>query len=153
MAVVLKRSNQTNFTESEPVLYIDSINAEGYIAEMYNITVRYIRENTQQLDKEVKKENHTALDENDIYKKIDGYWAVYDGKDKSVSLYLKKTLFGMIYNSVVVEKIFILTCKKCPKIIPQLVNKPSKFENFQMELISRVTEHRKRSDVSNNVTN
>ena len=153
MAVVLKKTYPQGCKNisgtCEPLIYIDSINKDNFILEMYNIAIRYIRENVEYIkEPTIKRIKHMAKDENDIYyNKSNGYWIVSDEKEKIVSLYHKKTTIGLIYNSIQVDKIFELTCKECPKIVPQVFKKASLFDDFSSELSDRVLKYRERSDV------
>ncbi len=150
MAVVLKNTYTKNLAgTSEPLIYIDSINKENFIVEMYNIVIRYIRENTEYIkEPSIKRIKHMANNENDIYyNKSSGYWILSNEKDNIVSLYLKKTIIGFVYNSIVVEKVFELTCKECQKIVPQVFKKSTLFDDFSSELSDRVSKYRERSDV------
>ena len=151
MAILLKNTYINYIPQlAEPVLYIDSCNLDSYMAEMYNMTVKYIRENTESNDT-TKREKHMAIDENDIYyNKLDGYWILGDAKNFTVTLYQKKTMNGVIYNSVQVDKIYRMECKKCPRIVPQFIKKPpSLYDNFLSELTSSVANFKERSDTVN----
>lgn len=134
----------------EPVEYVDSINKENFVSEMYNICIKYIRENTVDSDKKVitfKRKNFTAKSENDIYyDKTDGFWMIANEKERVITLFKRKTLVGRIYNSILVEKIFKLECKECPRIIPTVFVNTSLFDNFSKELSDRVADYRERHD-------
>src|ERR1044071_4024447 len=108
MAVILKTPFLQNGTMGpvDPMLYVDSINKDSYIAEMYNLCINYIRENTKSPSiTEFKRDHYMAINENEIYyNKTDGFWIVGNEKDKVVTLYMRKTLTGIFYNSTLVEK-------------------------------------------------
>lgn len=149
MAIVLKTTYESgSVKDTKNEIYVDSIYDESYMAEMYNITVRYIRENIDSVDVAgVKRETHMAKSHDDIYyNKKDGYWIVSNERKGELSLYLRKTSVGRIYNSVYVNKVFDLKYVPCKKIIPQVFQKANKFENFQSELIDRVAMHKSRTN-------
>lgn len=151
MAIVLKNTYSNNIlteTQNEPILYIASINTDGYALEMRNIIVRYIREtlNENTSEKyscnkymEIKYINHLAKDENDIYyNKEDGYWIIENEKEHNIILYQRKKIIGFVYNTIQINKLFSLTYKECPKIVPQVFKKTTEFDNFVNELTNRV---------------
>src|SRR5947208_16541665 len=108
MAVILKTSYLQNVaTPAEPLIYVDTINNDGFIAEMYNICIRHIEENTISPGiTEFKRENFTAKDENDIYyNKKDGLWIISDEQTRIITLCKRTTSLGVIYNSIIIEKI------------------------------------------------
>jgi len=151
MAIILKTPYLQEVAGSiEPVEYVDSINKDSFVAEMYNLCIKYIRENTVETDNKVttfKRENFSAKSENDIYyDKVDGFWMIANEKEKVITLFKRKTLVGRIYNSTLVEKIFKLECKECPKISPKVFVKTSVFDNFSKELSNRVADFRDRTD-------
>ena len=136
----------------KPVLYVDSINGIGQMAEVYGLTIRFIRENTHSVPSvqgnviDVKRENHVAKDEKSISKKPNGYWFVADEKNRSLTLYKKTTTAGYLYSYPTVQKVFMLNCSECPKVVPQVGKKNTLFEDFSQELISKVAEHAKRTN-------
>jgi len=80
-----------------------------------------------------KKEDYIALNERDIRdNKSDGLWILRNEKNMNITLFRKKTSHGVVYNDVCVEKIFVLTCEKCEKIIP--LNKESHTNTQQISL-------------------
>lgn len=153
MATILKQNykNDTIDGTLQPIIYVDSVNDTSYIKEMYSIIVKYIRQNNMNINKNnddqkiVKKTNHMANDYNDIYyNKKDGYWIIFDDKNKSVTLYIKQISTGFIYNSYSVNKIFTLSYVKCPRIVPLLFDKKDKHGNFLDELKFSVKRYRQR---------
>lgn len=141
-------------TSMIPVCYIDTINKNGFMAEMYNWCMRYIRENSDAdkttktiYDQNFKRENYMATDQQNIYNnKEDGFWFVVNEKETHITLYKRETYKGVIYNSTYVTKILTLTCHECPRIVPQFVKERTLFENFSDELNAKVATHRKRTD-------
>jgi hypothetical protein len=181
MAVIFKDSYTKNISLGLPqaLVYVDSINGDSFVAEMYNITMQYIRKDQDDKDKPddgswiftstdsgskptaqynpkskdigTKRDNYMAKNEDDIRcNKMDGLWIVSNEPERIVTLYRKTTLVGTFYNSIYLDKIFMLTCKPCPRIVPQLVTKLSHFENFQTELTLRVAQHRDRTQTLKN---
>jgi len=148
MAIVLikKYSDNISNIQDQPLVYVDSINSESYLAEMYNYTTKYIRESDESKNHLiVKRINHMAKDENDIYyNKKDGLWIVSDEKQCILTLYKKTTRKGYLYNSIYMDKIFTLSYKKCSKIVPQVFKKTSKHDNFKMELAEKVLSFKNR---------
>lgn len=154
MAVILKATYE-NETRGlfEPTVYVDSINKDSYMAEIYNQTVRYIREHTPVINgriAEIRRENHKVRDEKAIGSKPDGYWFVSDEKNKTLTLYKKTTKVGYIYSSVYITKVYEMKCSECPRIVPQIsAKKTSLFDNFSTELSERVVAFRERTDALN----
>ena len=60
-------------------------------------------------------------------------------------MYEKKTLYGMIYNSTAVTKIFTITSCQCPRVVPKIITKESSITDFNEELIAKITEVKNRS--------
>lgn len=151
MAIILRTHYLQNVASStEAVLYVDSINKDSFVAEMYNVCVKYIREKTDTSNKQntvFKRENFIVGDEKKIYTDSqDGFWIVSNEKERIITLYKRITYRGRIYNSTYVDKIFTLTCQECPKIVPQVFKKSTLFENFTDELTARVSTFRDRTD-------
>lgn len=151
MAIVLRTSYHQNVAfPTECAIYVDSINKDSFVAEMYNFCVRHIREKTDTSNSQnviFKRENFMAEDEKNIYKdKKDGFWIVANEKDKIITLYKRVTYRGRIYDSTYVEKQFTLTCQECPKVVPQVFKKTSLFENFTEELTAKVSTYRNRTE-------
>jgi hypothetical protein len=129
------------------VFYVDTINKDSFITEMYGYCIRYIRERIA-ADSKVEHKKYLARDENDIYyNKLDGHWLISDEKNKVVTLYVKTTWHGWVHNSVTVKKIFMLTCKECPKLVPRIPKKKSMFEDFTQELTEKVLIYRDRNNL------
>jgi len=145
MAVILRKDYNNLTTEQYPVLYVDSINESGYISEMFNITMSFIRiRDSHEII--CNKDKYIATDTNDILiNKNNGLWVVYDEKLHTVTLYERKTSTGYIYNSNCIEKIFELTYHKCPRSVPIVFKKENKFESFDRELKESVSKYRMRS--------
>ncbi len=158
MAAIIK----TTYTHNEVALvqamtYIDSINKESYLTEMYSICIKYIREKNENELNDTKKNNYKpmirdqilAKDENDIfYNKVDGHWIIETEKNKIITLYQRRTLNGIIYNSTLVEKLFSLTYNECSRTVPKVFEKPqTPFENFSKELSEKVIAFRDRLDI------
>ena len=148
MATILKETFNNNVSTglAKPVLYVDSMKPNSYVFEMYNMTVRYIREKKETDGLSIiKRQDHMAKDENDIYyNKKDGYWIVSD--EKKVTLYQKHTRVGNIYNSYDMNKIYVMTCHECPRVVPQVFKKSTLFDDFSNELKDSVRKFRERSD-------
>jgi hypothetical protein len=160
MAIILQEKYDVdNYINGviDPVLYVDSINEESFIVEMNAIILRYISNNPllsrgqhQGIGATIKSpqsfDNLIANDEDDIYKnKLNGYWIVYNKSKQSLSLYIKHTEIGYLYNGINVNKIFTLTYKKCVRVVPQIFKKTTKFENFSRELADRVGKYKERA--------
>jgi len=153
MAAILQTIYKGDGT-SEPtksIMYVDTINKDGIMTEMYSYCVKYIREhstsklitNPDQII-QFKKEQFVAKNENDIYyNKLNGYWIVEN--NDTIIMYEKKTLYGMIYNSTVVAKIFTITSCQCPRTVPKIITKESSITDFNQELIAKITEVKNRS--------
>jgi hypothetical protein len=140
---------KTNGLVSEPVIYVDSINASGHMAEVYNQTVRYIREHTPITDDKeihIKRENHSVKDEKKIGEKPDGYWFVADEKKKCLTLYKKTTIGGYLCYYPNVEKVYTMTCVDCPKVVPSIIKKNDLFTDFSKELKDRVAAFGRRTN-------
>jgi hypothetical protein len=155
MAIVLRTPYLQNVAGcTESAFYVDTINKNSFIAEMYNLCVKYIREktNTSNLHNGVfKRENFMASDAKNIYyDKEDGFWIIADEKERIITLYKRITFRGRIYNSTYVEKLFTLTCQECPKIVPQVFKKTTLFENFTEELTAKVLTYRDRTNALKN---
>src|SRR5947207_1139886 len=125
MAIILKTPYTQNIANNqEPLIYVDSINKESFVAEMYNYCIKYIREKriaSNTATSEYKREKFLAKDETDIYKnKPDGFWIVSDEKNRIITLCSRITYRGRIYDSTYVEEVFTLSCKECAKIVPQV---------------------------------
>lgn len=153
MATVLKTQDNHGVNDAlECVFYIDSINKESYIAEMYNYCVRYIREKTDISNSEpmiFKREKFMASTETEIRnEKEDGFWIIGDEKNRIVTLYKRLTYAGRFYDSIYVNKVFTLTCQECSKIVPQVFKKSSLYEDFTEELTARVTTFKNRTDTT-----
>lgn len=153
MAAILQTIYKGNgIPEStKSIMYVDTINKDGIMTEMYSYCIKYIREhstsklitNPDQIV-QFKKEQFVAKDENDIYyNKIDGYWIV--NNDDAITMYEKRTSYGMIYNSIVVAKIFTITGCQCPRVVPKIITKESSITDFNQELIAKITEVKNRS--------
>jgi hypothetical protein len=136
---------------TKSVMYVDTINKDGIMTEMYSYCVKYIREhstsklitNPDQII-QFKKEQFVAKDENDIYyNKSDGYWIV--DINANIMMYEKKTLYGRFYNSTTVTKIFTITSCQCPRIVPKIITKESSIADFNQELIAKITEVKNRT--------
>lgn len=136
MASIIKHDLKTD--RFEPVLYIDSINKSSYKDEMINYTLRYIRENNNTVIDD--RNEYILYDSNKINNKKDGFWIVSDAEN--IVLYKKETIKGFIYNSVQINKIFILTSYVCPRIVPKIFKKPSLFDSFSDELKASVHSYR-----------
>jgi len=157
MAIILRTDYLNNIaTQSKCAIYVDSINTDSFLSEMYGISIRHIRETLEVSDKTntstslpitVKKENHIAIDENDIYyKKADGFWLIYSDKTNTLTLYKKTTLVGTIYNTVCMPKVLELRYETCGKVVPKVFNtEESQYTKFQNELNNRVTQFRDRA--------
>jgi hypothetical protein len=153
MAVILKTSFTLNNTPEpiEPVLYVDTINKDAFVAEMYSFCLGHIRKNTDTTDpsvvSKIKRENFIVDNENDIYyNKKDGFWMISNEKTKVVTLYKRTTLVGYLYNTIEVKKIFTLSCIECPRVVPRVFTKPTLFDNFAEELSMSVANYRSRTD-------
>lgn len=149
MSIIFKTIYVNNVvTIQEPVIYVDTINENGYISEMTNIMIRYIR-NLQQNDvkslkNEIKIQDYLAKDICDVQKKKDGLWIVYDAKTKTTTLVEKTTSLGYIYNSTIINNIFTLSYKLCKRVVPQLIKNVSLFDSFKIELSAKVGEYKDR---------
>jgi hypothetical protein len=133
----------------EPVIYVDSINKDGHMAEIYNQTMRYIRENTSSVHgKEiyVRREDHIVKDEKSIGNKLNGFWFVSNEKDRTLTLYKKSTIPGYFSYYPEIKKVYVMYCRECPKVVPNLIKKGNVFEDFAKELKSRVAEIGRRTD-------
>lgn len=150
MATIMKTNYHNNYAlVAECAVYVDTINKDSYVAEMYNMCIKYIRTKTVINDESIvyKREKFLAIDETDIYyNKGDGYWIVANEKDKIITLCKRVTFKGMIYNTIYIEKIFTLTCNECPKIVPKIFKKPSTFETFTEELTTTILAFRNRTN-------
>lgn len=141
MAVVLKNIYISNVLQcTQSIAYIDSSKTDDYIEKMYDVVMNYIRINV--FDNEMtQKENYIALNEKDILNnKPDGFWIVSDEKNFIITLFQKRTSQGFIYNNVSIEKLFVLTCEKCQRIVPN--QKQSLFNILNDSLTQKVSEIR-----------
>lgn len=82
MSIVLKHDHINGSVE--PLLYIDSAVENGYVNEMVNLCIRYIR---NELKHECKKDNFIVENANEINEKPNGFWYVIE--DNKVVLYKK----------------------------------------------------------------
>jgi hypothetical protein len=134
MATILKEEFANNVSKGIPFpfIYVDSINQDSYVAEMYNATIKFIRENIDYDGiSNINKSDYMAKDYNDIYyNKKDGFWIVSDEDNNIIELYKKETNVGKIYNNYNVNKIYKLTCHKCPRIVPKVFKKTSKYDSI-----------------------
>jgi hypothetical protein len=133
----------------EPIIYVDSINKDGHMAEIYNQTVRFIREHTPMIngrDVEIRREDHLVKDEKKVSQKQDGYWLIADENKRILTLYKKTTVSGYFYNYPSVQKVYEMCCRSCPKIVPNIVKKGILFDDFSMELKNKVAEFGRRTD-------
>ena len=136
MAAIIKTNYAQNVQGSvEALTYIDSINKESYMTEMYTICLKYLREK-KEMDTNIlhfeplKRERLMAGDEKDIwYNKNDGYWII-ETDNHTLTLYQRQTLVGKIYNSTLVDKLFTLTYSECSRTVPKVFEKTSPFDNF-----------------------
>jgi hypothetical protein len=144
MSVILKKDYPNE--EEYPILYVDTINESSYMTEMVSITVKWIRENLDEI-RETKAINHIALTEQNIRTKKDGYWFVTNDKYKMLTLYRKKTILGYLWNTQVIEPIFVLRYTAIPKIVPMIGQKVSKYDSFVGELSQKVDQYRSRKDL------
>jgi hypothetical protein len=152
MAIVLRTHYLQNTPSStEAVIYVDSINKDSYVAEMYNLCIKYIREKMDIFNTQCvifKRENFMACDEKNIYNdKQDGFWIIADEKERIVTLYKRITYRGRwFYDSTYIEKIFTLTCQECSKIVPKVFKKSTLYDNFTQELTMKVSTFRDRTN-------
>lgn len=133
----------------EPVIYVDSINKDGHMAEIYNQTVRFIREHTpiaNGRDIEIRREDHSVKDENKIIQKPNGYWLTANEGKRTLTLYKKIMVSGYLYNYPCVQKVYEMCCQTCPKIVPNIIKKGILFDDFSKELKSKVAEFGRRTD-------
>lgn len=150
MAIVLRKDFIKTLSESDvpyPLLYVDTINENGIVNEMYNLTMAYIRTNIEEEDsRQYKREDFIAKDYNDIYyNKTDGFWILYDKNNNILSLFKKETHVGYIYNKIYVTKQYEITYKKCPRLVPRVFKKSDKFADFDTELKTRVNQYKNRN--------
>ena len=126
------------------VKYVDSINKSSYMEEMFNITIKYIRENSDVNNLvPFKKDNFMAKDYNDIYyNKKDGYWIIINENtlsEKVISLYKRKTNIGMLFNTYSINLVFTLSAMECSRIVPIISNEKNTADNFVDELKKKVS--------------
>jgi len=146
MAAILRTTIVDNKQNTISVLYIDSINRSSWIVEMYNYTIRYIRENSDSVDRPIDRNVLMAKDYDDIYhNRKDGFWIVADDMNNTVSLYKRCTSIGKLYNSVYIDLIFVLNWSECPRIVPKIFKTTTLFDNFTDELKLSVAKFRDRS--------
>ena len=145
MATMLKTIISNNVQNTIAICYIDSINKSSYMNEMFNHTIKYIRENTTPTDQPIDRSGRMALNYQDIqYNRKDGYWIVGDDVNNKVTLYRRYTSIGNLYNSVCVDLIHILTFNECPRIVPKILKTTALFDNFTDELKLSVTNFKNR---------
>lgn len=120
MAVVFKNTYiSNNLQNTQSIAYIDSTCANNYIEKMYDVILNYIKINTF-VEGSLNKHDYIASNEKDIRdNKPDGLWIVSNEKNLTMTLFTKKTNIGYVYNDIFVEKMFVLICEKCQRIIPQ----------------------------------
>jgi len=134
MATIIK----TEKNVITPVLYIDSINSDGYLNEVLNIVKVYLHKNNI-----VYTNDMCIKSVNELKQKNNGYWII--STNDTIKLYKKYISTGYIYNSVIEEEVFELKFVKCPKFVPQVLTpKKTLFENFSSELKFRVNELNKK---------
>lgn len=146
MATIFKYDHLKGDTLT-PVVYVDSINQNSYPVEMHNICIKYIRENNFDIsiDSPSKRFANIVKTQIDINDKPDGYYYTVDEKNLIFTMFKKHTSVGYFYTSVNVSKLFTLTCAECPRIVPQVFNKPTLFEAFTDELKFRVEDFKNRN--------
>ena len=146
MAIIIRTPYTHNIAQPiEPLLYIDQVNRSGYIAEMYGIVTRYLRDT---LECEIELNTYMADNIEQItFSKDTGYWVVEH--PDTVTLYEKTTPSGILYNGVGVEKVFSLSAYQCPRVVPRVVPrvsaKSSPFDNLKNELFHSVTAYMTRT--------
>ena len=125
MAVILKTPYSQNIfyqeieKSSEPLLYVDTTNKEGFITTIYELCMGLsIRNNTDccKLIGELKRESYVAENLNDIrYKKEDGLWMIPNEKNMEITMYERRTAKGVFYTTSYVTKLFTISYKECEK--------------------------------------
>jgi hypothetical protein len=147
MSVVTKQLY--NPPSSEPVMFIDSVNMNTYLVEMYSICNRHIRNNDKTINDNnpLKKETLIVKDEESIKTKEDGFWIIADEKNYVITLYKKTTISGYLYNYPTIEKVFTLTCKTCPRVVPQLFEKTNNDYSFIKELNNKIQDYAERNRI------
>lgn len=159
MSVIIKRTfpnehAKTDSEQVEPIVYVDSITQSSYIYEINNYVMRTIRELCSPDSSEPKygKSDVSSLlvsSENQIRSKEPGFWIM---KKENTDMY-KVILYehvkhqGYLMNSYEVVKICEFYYVKCGRVVPRIVNTPTKFQKFESELEDAVLKHKNRSDM------